>query len=278
MNNIVVGILGQRLDNVGFGKKRWLRWRPTLSLLMHHEFQVNELVLIYHHDDQRLADITIRDAENCCLDLKISRYKVDYDDPWDFELVYSQLHDFAHQYPFDPERNNYFFHITTGTHVAQICMYLLTEANFFPGKLIQSSPCKAGPHGEYHIIDLDLSRYDQIASRFQREAQQAISYLKSGIATRNLRYNQLISEIEQVAIRSQSPILLTGPTGVGKSHLARKIFELKQRRGQVKGRFVEVNCATLRGDNAMSALFGHIKGAFTGALKDRKSRLVPTIS
>jgi transcriptional regulatory protein RtcR len=35
------------------------------------------------------------------------------------------------------------------------------------------------------------------------------------------------------------------------------------------GTFVEVNCATLRGDAAMSALFGHVKGAFTGALKDR---------
>ena len=274
MNNIVIGILGQRLDNVGFGKKRWLRWRPTLSLLMHHELPIDELVLIYHADDERLADLTIRDAETICLDLKVTRYPVDYDDPWDFEQVYSQLHDFALNYPFDPEHNHYFFHITTGTHVAQICMYLLTEANYFPGKLIQSSPSKQGPDGQYQIIDLDLSRYDQIATRFQRESQQAIRYLKSGIETRNPAYNRMIDEIEQVAIRSSSPILLTGPTGVGKSHLARKIFELKQQRGQIKGRFVEVNCATLRGDNAMSALFGHIKGAFTGALKDRKGLLL----
>ena len=274
MNNVVIGILGQRLDNVGFGKRRWLRWRPTLSLLMHHEFQVDELVLLYHPDDANLADMTIRDAENCCLNLKVSQYLLDYDDPWDFEQVYSQLHDFAHHYRFDPEQNHYYFHITTGTHVAQICMYLLTEANYFPGKLIQSSPSKAGPHGQYYIIDLDLSRYDQIASRFQREAQLAISHLKSGIETRNKKYNQLISEIEQVAIQSVSPILLTGPTGVGKSHLAAKIFELKQQRGQIKGRFVEVNCATLRGDNAMSALFGHVKGAFTGALSNRKGLLL----
>ncbi|MDP1171802.1 sigma 54-interacting transcriptional regulator, partial [Klebsiella pneumoniae] len=60
-------------------------------------------------------------------------------------------------------------------------------------------------------------------------------------------------------------MLLIGPTGAGKSFLARRIFELKRSRHQVQGRFVEVNCATLRGDGAMSALFGHIKGAFTGA-------------
>ena len=274
MNNIIVGILGQRLDSVGFGNRRWLRWRPTISLLMHHDFQVDELVLIHHKDDQALADLTLRDAKTLCLDIKTSSYLVDYDDPWDFEEVYSQLHDFAHHYPFDPENNNYYFHITTGTHVAQICLYLLTEANYFPGQLIQSSPSKEGPAGTFRTIDLDLSRYDQIASRFHRESQTAISHLKSGIKTRTQRYNQLISEIERVAIRSTAPILLLGPTGVGKSQLAKKIFELKQQRAQLNGRLIEVNCATLRGDNAMSALFGHVKGAFTGEVTHRNGLLL----
>ncbi|CAN0372405.1 unnamed protein product, partial [Ectocarpus sp. 4 AP-2014] len=72
---------------------------------------------------------------------------------------------------------------------------------------------------------------------------------------------------------STHPILLTGPTGAGKSQLAKRIFELKHQRRQVTGRFVEVNCATLRGDGSMSTLFGHKKGAFTGATTDRKGLL-----
>lgn len=64
-----------------------------------------------------------------------------------------------------------------------------------------------------------------------------------------------------------------GPTGAGKSRLARRIYELKKHRHAVKGAFVDVNCATLRGDGAMSTLFGHTKGAFTGALKDRPGLL-----
>jgi transcriptional regulatory protein RtcR len=64
-----------------------------------------------------------------------------------------------------------------------------------------------------------------------------------------------------------------GPTGAGKSQLARKTYELKKMRHQVQGPFVEVNCATLKGDSAMSALFGHKKGAFTGAAADRAGLL-----
>lgn len=68
-------------------------------------------------------------------------------------------------------------------------------------------------------------------------------------------------------------MLFTGPTGAGKSFLAQRIYQLRQSRHLVRGRFVAVNCATLRGDNAMSTLFGHVKGAFTGALQARTGLL-----
>ena len=120
--------------------------------------------------------------------------------------------------------------------------------------------------GSCKIIDLDLSRYDLLATRFEQERQDGISFLKAGIATRNPAFNQLIERIEEVALASVAPMLLTGPTGVGKTQLAGRIFELKQRSRRVSGSFVQVNCATLRGDGAMSTLFGHEQGAFTGAV------------
>ena len=76
-----------------------------------------------------------------------------------------------------------------------------------------------------------------------------------------------------MAINSRAPLLLMGPTGSGKSQLARRIFELKKSRRQLKGAFVEVNCATLCGDAAMSGMFGHVKGSFTGATNDRPGLL-----
>jgi transcriptional regulatory protein RtcR len=152
----------------------------------------------------------------------------------------------------------------------------LVESRFIPGVLLQSAPPKKqrpGDPGSYTLIDLDLSRYDVLAQRFDQAHTEALEFLKSGIRTRNGRFNALIEEIERVAVRSQAPILLTGPTGAGKSHLARRMFELKKSRHQVQGLFVEVNCATLRGDGAASTLFGHRKGAFTGAAADRPGLL-----
>jgi transcriptional regulatory protein RtcR len=46
---------------------------------------------------------------------------LDIADPWDFEQVYAALLDFARDYPFDLDAEEYWIHITTGTHVAQIC-------------------------------------------------------------------------------------------------------------------------------------------------------------
>ena len=190
--------------------------------------------------------------------------------------MYNVLHDFAKTYNFDTDNEEYYIHITTGTHVVQICMFLLTESLYFPGKLIQSSPPKRdryGDLGSYQEIDLDLSKYDGIAMRFKQQMKDDISLLKSGIKTRNKRFNQLIERVEHVATRTIDPILLTGPTGAGKSQLAKRIFELKKTHRKLKGSFVEVNCATIRGDSAMSVLFGHTKGAFTGAVQSRDGLL-----
>ncbi|MCK5810692.1 MAG: RNA repair transcriptional activator RtcR, partial [Cocleimonas sp.] len=273
----MIGVLGARLDHGGLGHRRWRRWRPNISMLSQESIEIDEFFLIYHKDETELAKLTISDMAELSPHTKVHAHLVDYDDPWDFEQVYSQLHDFASQETFDAEKNNYLVHITTGTHVVQICLYLLTEANYIPGQLLQTSPSTEGkgkPVGKYQIIDLDLSRYDQIASRFERESRQAIAYLKGGIETRNKAFNALIKQLEQVSIRSTEPILLTGATGVGKSRLARLIFNLKKQRSKINGKLVEVNCATLRGDNAMSAIFGHIKGAYTGAVSNRKGLLL----
>ena len=50
------------------------------------------------------------------------------------------------------------------------------------------------PNGTYTIIDLDLSKYDKIAERFHQEQKDGIRFLKSGIETRNAKFNEMIRE------------------------------------------------------------------------------------
>lgn len=278
MNSTVIGLLGPTMDNAGKSAARWERWRPSVSLCQHDDLLVNRFDLLYQKRFENLLNRITRDIAHVSPETTVVPHEVAFKDPWDFETVYAALHDFARAYPFDPEQEQYLVHITTGTHVAQICLFLLTEANYFPARLLQTGPStgrvrQSDPRGEYRIIDLDLSRYDRIAMRFRREFDDDVSFLKSGIDTRNPDFNRLIERIERVAVHSVEPLLLTGPTGAGKSRLARRIYDLKLARRQIKGAFVEVNCATLRGDAAMSALFGHQKGAFTGAGRDRQGLL-----
>ena len=273
--NVVIGFMGTQLDS-GKGAGRWSKWRPTVSLMQHEDQVIDRLELLYSSRYDKLAQTLVQDIANVSPETRVNLVESDVQDPWDFGEMYASLYDWARNYRFDTERENYWVHITTGTHVAQICMFLMVESRQIPGVLLQTSPPRkqqAGSPGNMILIDLDLTRYEALAQRFHLAQTEALDFLKNGIATRNPQFNQLIEEIERVAIRSRAPILFTGPPGAGKSHLARRIFELKKSRHQVAGDFVEVNCATLRGDGAASTLFGHRKGAFTGAAADRAGLL-----
>jgi transcriptional regulatory protein RtcR len=273
--NVVIGFLGTQLDS-GLGAGRWEKWRPTVSLVQHEDTVVHRLELLCTPRHEALARLLAQDIATVSPETEVRLVSMEIADPWDFGEMYAALYDWVRGYAFDIEREQYWTHITTGTHVAQICMFLLVESRSIPGVLLQTAPPKKqaqGNPGSYTLIDLDLSRYDALARRFHQEQHDALAFLKSGIATRNKRFNGLIEEIERVAVRSKAPILLSGPTGAGKSHLARRMFELKKARHQVQGEFVEVNCATLHGDGAASTLFGHKKGAFTGAITDRAGLL-----
>lgn len=273
MKKVVIGFLGSTMDRRSKAT-RWETWRPTVGVCQHEDLLISRFHLLYNPRDRQLAEQIRADIGTVSPETEVRLEPLEFRNPWDFQEVFAGLLDYSQQFPFDREHEEYLLHITTGTHVTQICQFLLTEAGFFPGKLLQTGPGRRNaPPGSYEIIDLDLSRYDAIARRFAEQRQDAISFLKSGIGTRNTAFNALIAEVEKVVVRSPAPLLLTGPTGAGKSRLARQIFELKKQRGLVTGRFVEVNCAVLRGDLALSMLFGHRKGAFTGATGERAGLL-----
>jgi DNA-binding NtrC family response regulator len=79
---------------------------------------------------------------------------------------------------------------------------------------------------------------------------------------------KVIEMADRVA-RTDARVLITGSNGTGKELVARRIHDLSLRSG---GPFVEVNCAAIPSELIESELFGHEKGAFTSAIKQRKGK------
>lgn len=275
--SVIFGFLGTKLDS-GLTDKRWERWRPSVALFAHESFEASCLELfISKQEHVELAQQVANDVLSLREGVDVNAHLLDIADPWNFQQVYAALHDFAKGYEFQDD-TDYYVHLTTGTHVAQICLFLLLEARYFPARIVETyshgtTRAEDAWRGSLEVIDLNLASYDQLAQRFKKESLNSQDLLKGGIATRNAAFNALIQRVEKVALRSTAAMLFTGPTGAGKSQLAARVYDLRAKRHLVEGAFVEVNCATLRGDNAMSTLFGHKKGAFTGAVADRAGLL-----
>ena len=81
---------------------------------------------------------------------------------------------------------------------------------------------------------------------------------------------QRLLETARQAAASDATILLTGESGTGKNVIARQIHRWSRRQNKP---FVVVNCTTLSEELLESELFGHMRGAFTGAIKDKPGRL-----
>lgn len=89
--------------------------------------------------------------------------------------------------------------------------------------------------------------------------------MRSGFIGTSPAMQSIYTQIEHAA-RSQATVFITGESGTGKEVCARAIHDLSNRAGKP---FIPINCAAIPRDLIESELFGHVKGAFTGAVSDR---------
>lgn len=162
------------------------------------------------------------------------------------------------------------FHVSPGTP-AMGAVWLLLAKTHVPATLIESSV-----EGGVHEVDLPfriaaeflpdaLRQYDEQLKRASQGPTHDTAVF-GNIIHRSEIMKKLLSRAGRVALRDV-PVLILGESGTGKELLARAIHHASPRK---EGPFVAINCGAIPANLVESELFGHVKGAFTGADRDRK--------
>ena len=162
------------------------------------------------------------------------------------------------------------FHLSPGTP-AMAAVWIILSKTRFPAELIESSR----EHGvRTASIPFDISA--EFIPDLLRRPDERLEKLSAGlppdapefenIIHRSRIMSRVITKARHIAPRSV-PVLIEGETGTGKELLARAIHEASPRKGKP---FLAVNCGAIPSELIESELFGHEKGAFTGADKQKK--------
>ena len=162
------------------------------------------------------------------------------------------------------------FHLSPGTP-AMAAVWVILAKTRFPATIIESSK----EHGVRTVsVPFDISA--DFLSDLLRQPDRKLERLSAGLPPQAPKFDAIVhrsSKMREVVLRARwvaphlVPVIIEGETGTGKELMARAIHQSSLRR---KNPFVEVNCGALPEALVESALFGHEKGAFTGADKARK--------
>jgi len=119
-------------------------------------------------------------------------------------------------------------------------------------------------------VEKSIKQQSLISENEQLRSQLQQKYRLENIISHNYKMAKIFDLVEAVA-DSTTTVLMTGPSGTGKSMLARAIHHHSSRCDKP---FVEVSCGALPETLLESELFGHVKGSFTGAVSDKQGKFL----
>jgi len=187
-------------------------------------------------------------------------------DPSDHGQIFAALHGISEGLPALPLD----VCLSAGTPQMQTVWVIMVEAGLLPARMLQVIPPAFVPSVHPHFIRevrLDIDGFPEI-----RALQEEVVRLRAAAGRRRTvvgdspAMNELLRRLQRVA-RSDVPVLIEGETGTGKELAARAVHQASRRAG---GPFVAESCGAFAEGVLASELFGHEKGAFTGAQARRR--------
>ena len=200
----------------------------------------------------------------------VDLYQVDLTSPIDYASIYNEVTKNLKQAGLPRDDIDLTFHLSPGTS-AMTAIWIILAKTRFPARLIQTSR-ERGLEAVDFFFDLAndflpefLQRSGERISRLVEAAKPAVARFEK-IIHQSASVRQEIELAQRIAVHDV-PVLILGETGTGKELFAEAIHAASDRAAKP---FIAVNCGAIAPDLAGSELFGHKKGAFTGAITDRK--------
>jgi DNA-binding NtrC family response regulator len=268
---------------------------PILSLMAARPF--NSLFLFFTPQTQANAEETFRAVKQKHHTCTVIKREVPVSDPRDFSSLTEGLaYELRDVTQMTRNSENYVC-VSSGTVEMRAALFMLVAAGVLPATLLQvgspADPLFGTPsvkevrldtpdwHNLRHLVvsgdyskalafshfitSVEAEPAAAPADQFS-ELEDALKELQISIGSAGTRF--AAEKIAMVA-STDVPILLLGETGTGKELFAKLVHRLSDRRNK---EFVPVNCAAIPKELMESYLFGHVKGAFTGATDNREGK------
>jgi DNA-binding NtrC family response regulator len=236
------------------------------------ERKYTDVVLLCNYEQNR-REIYKKWFESKFPRQNLSIYHIDLSSPTNFAEIYEGAVKHLEEYTRKTIDTLLTFHLSPGTP-AMSAVWIIIANSRFPGKLIESS-IEAG----LKDVDFPFEISADYIPRLNSYVEGRIIDFSESLPPDTPEFEMIIHKskimADAVALAKRTalfdvPLLIMGESGTGKELFARAVWSVSSRVG---GPFVAVNCGAIPEALAESELFGHTKGAFTGAVGDRKGKI-----
>ncbi len=248
---------------------------PILSLVSARTFE--RVVLFATPNTEDRTTETKAEIEKRGSGVEVEIRNVSLEDPTDYAAIFRALRRHIRELAEEHPEASFSIAVASGTPQMHACWVLLAASGEIPAKLLHVRPPRFVTKDRPLVGEVDLTANEfpsvratttEIEAAPETPPDLNVAIRQLGIVGDHPAMNAAL-EMAGTLASSDAPILIRGETGTGKELLARLVHRLSGRPSDI---FVALNCAAIPPDLVESILFGHKKGAFTGATSNQTGK------